>query len=208
MLSIHLDHITKRFGQEIILSEFEYTFTQPSSTALLGINGSGKSTLLQLMAGFVMPGKGQVHYVLNGTTVEKDRQFEHISFCAPYLELIEEMTLEEFLTYHFSFKPSLRPVGDIISYLGLERAQHKFIHQFSSGMKQRVKLAQAVFANTPALLLDEPCTNLDAAGIALYQDMMREFTRDRLLVVASNDPIEYGVCDRHLSMELTKPSAV
>lgn len=62
-------------------------------------------------------------------------------------------------------------------------------------MKQRVKLAQAIFADTPVLLLDEPCTNLDQQGIDLYTQLIRDYSRDRIVIVASNDEKEYKVCD-------------
>jgi len=148
-----------------------------------------------------MPSKGEVIYEQNGIIIEPESVFTHISFCAPYLELIEEMTLTEFLAYHFTFKKPLIPVGEMIRKIGLENAADKWIEKFSSGMKQRVKLAQAIFADAPALFLDEPCTNLDEQGIALYHDLIEDFCRQRILIVASNDVNEFGVCERQYSLE-------
>jgi ABC-type Na+ transport system ATPase subunit NatA len=76
---------------------------------------------------------------------------------------------------------------------------------FSSGMKQRVKLAQAIFADTEVLLLDEPCSNLDAAGIEQYHQFMQQWLGNRLLIVASNDADEYRMCSEHISMHQLKP---
>lgn len=178
----------------MILNDFNYSFTQPSSTALLGINGSGKSTMLQLIAGFVLPTKGEITYYIEDKKIEPDAMFHYVSYCAPYLELIEEMTLEEFLHYHFSFKKPSIPISTMIDYIGLHHARTKLIGNFSSGMKQRVKLAQAIFSETPLLLLDEPCTNLDQSGIDLYHRMMQEFGKNKLFIVASNDSNEYAIC--------------
>ena len=88
----------------------------------------------------------------------------------------------------------------MISYIGLEHAKHKLIDHYSSGMKQRVKLAQAIFADTPIVLLDEPCTNLDSQGIALYRSMISDFCSNKILIVASNDQNEYDVCQQHIQM--------
>jgi ABC-type multidrug transport system ATPase subunit len=204
MLKIELQHIHKRYGQEDILSDVNLVLDQPSSTALLGINGSGKSTLLQLIAGFVLPTKGKLVYTEDTKTIEPDQHYQYISYCAPYLEIIEEMNLTEYLSYHFSFKKPHLSIADMISYIGLEHAKHKLIDHYSSGMKQRVKLAQALFADTPIVLLDEPCTNLDSQGIALYQRMITDFCSNKILLVASNDPNEYQVCKNHIQMNQFK----
>ena len=133
--------------------------------------------------------------------------YELVSYCAPYLELIEEMTLLEFLTYHFSFKKSLVPVKEIIEIIGLQTSSHKLISNFSSGMKQRVKLAQAICSDTYILLLDEPCTNLDTEGIQLYKSLLTRFAKNKILIVASNDINEYDVCSTHLKISDFKPAA-
>ena len=195
LLKITVQHISKRFGEEVLFDALSLGFDTPSSTALLGINGSGKSTLLQLIATYIVPSKGEVIYEHEGQVLDPDLIFNHISFCAPYLELIEEMTLKEFLDYHFTFKTPLLPIDEIIRYIGLDASKDKLIEKFSSGMKQRVKLAQAIFSDTAAVFLDEPCTNLDENGIALYHRMIEGFCRHRILLVASNDKNEYDVCE-------------
>lgn len=200
-MNIELKHISKRFGEEILFNDISLNFPASSSTALLGINGSGKSTLLQVIATYVMPTKGEVIYEQNGVIIDPESVFSHVSFCAPYLELIEEMTLTEFLHYHFTFKNALIPVEEMIRRIGLEHSADKWIEKFSSGMKQRVKLAQAIFADTPALFLDEPCTNLDQQGITLYHELIEAFCRHRILLVASNDVNEFDVCERRFSLE-------
>jgi ABC-type multidrug transport system ATPase subunit len=136
------------------------------------------------------------------TPVPTEHAFRYISLAAPYLEVIEEMTLTEFLHFHQAFKPFLPgfdPDG-IISLLGLEESAAKQIRFFSSGMRQRVKLAQAIFSDTPAVLLDEPCTNLDEDGIALYHRLITEHCSGRLLIVSSNDRQEYEFCEEMLNI--------
>lgn len=193
-MKIELINISKQFGEELLFKDLNITFEQPSSTALLGINGSGKSTLLQLIATFTIPTKGEIIYSEGNTIIDPETIFHHISYCAPYLELIEEMTLREFLNYHFSFKKAMITVDEMIHRIGLEASAEKQIEKFSSGMKQRVKLAQALFADTSLVCLDEPCTNLDTEGIDLYHRLIEEFAKNKILIVASNDVNEYDVC--------------
>lgn len=199
-LKIELQHISKRFGEQVLFDNLDLVLEAPCSLALLGINGSGKSTLLQIIGGYMNPSRGQVVYSIDGRLLAPDEVYRHVSVCAPYLELIEEMTLKEFLGYHAAFKPMKVPVDDIIQRIGLEKARDKWIEKFSSGMKQRVKLAQAFFADTSLLLLDEPCTNLDEDGIRLYHDLFQQESSKRIVVVASNDQTEYQMCGERVQV--------
>ncbi|MGO8055530.1 ABC transporter ATP-binding protein, partial [Rhizobium leguminosarum] len=115
---------------------------------------------------------------------------------------IEEMTIKEFLHFHAQFKPFLSSISidNIIAKVGLEKARDKEIRYYSSGMKQRAKLAQAIFSDVELVLLDEPCTNLDGEGIALYQQLIRDYCKDRLVIVSSNDEAEYGFCQQRLNI--------
>jgi ABC-type multidrug transport system ATPase subunit len=116
---------------------------------------------------------------------------------------VEEMTLKEFFNFHHGFKPFLPGIttDSIIATLGLEKAAHKQIRYYSSGMKQRVKLAQCIFSDTQIVLLDEPCTNLDEAGINLYHQLIKDHCEGRLVIVSSNDEVEYRFCKEKISMK-------
>jgi len=115
---------------------------------------------------------------------------------------VEEMTVKEFLEFHSQFKPLLSSISidNIIALVGLEKAINKQIRYYSSGMKQRVKLAQCIFSDVPVVLLDEPCTNLDAEGIGLYQKLISDYCTDRLVVVSSNDEVEFGFCKERVNI--------
>ncbi|MGL6266659.1 MAG: ABC transporter ATP-binding protein [Chitinophagaceae bacterium] len=191
----------KRFNREWIFRHFNYEFLKGRHYAITGPNGSGKSTLLQVIAGAITPSEGSMQYHIEKTSIDPEKQFSKLSFCAPYLELIEEMTAVEFLSFHQQFKSFLPGITQemILDETGLSKAAHKQIRYYSSGMKQRMKLAQAIFTDTPILLLDEPCTNLDKSGVALYRKFMQTHARDRLVVISSNDEAEYDFCDTILS---------
>jgi ABC-type multidrug transport system ATPase subunit len=214
-LNISLQNTGKRYNREWIFRKFNYQFLQGKSYAITGPNGSGKSTLLQIIAGATMHSEGEIKYeqqrqnekqeTRNGkqqTTNNKQSElaYQQISIAAPYLELIEEMTANEFLSFHSSFKTLTKSFTEILSAVGLEKAADKQIRYYSSGMKQRLKLAQAFFSNTSVLLLDEPTTNLDEDGITIYKKLWKENTNNRLVIVSSNDKVEYEECGEIISI--------
>ena len=152
-----------------------------------------------------MPSEGKIEFY-SGNDTPISEVFPLLSIAAPYLDTIEEMTGQEFFRFHSGFKPlfSGMSIQQILDRVGLENAADKQIRYYSSGMKQRIKLAQAFFSDTPVLLLDEPTTNLDADGIRVYHELIQEFTRERLLIVSSNDPLEYSFCNNIINMSTLK----
>lgn len=202
-MKITLSKIGRRFNREWIFKNIDYTFLQGKSYAILGINGSGKSTLLQLISGSLSPSSGIIEYEFNQQLVEIDQVFNHIAISAPYLELIEEFTLSEVLSFHFQFKSRKNNLSDkqLIELLNMESSKNKQLKYFSSGMKQRVKLVLALCSDTPVLLLDEPTSNLDEEGIAWYHQLINKFTNNRLVIVCSNQLHEYNFCDEMLEVK-------
>lgn len=199
-MKIELENIGRRFNREWIFRKVDYSFEQGNSYAVLGANGSGKSTLLQVISGSLSPSEGRINFLYQEKNVDAELVFKHISLAAPYLELIEEFTLTELIRFHFRFKPALAgfDTGRIIELLGFERSQNKLVKYFSSGMKQRTKLALAFCSDTPVLLLDEPTSNLDKEGISWYNSLVQEFSQQRLLVICSNQEHEYTFCRHRL----------
>ncbi len=196
-MNINLHNTGKRFNREWILRNVNYQFLQGKSYALTGANGSGKSTLLQIIAGATLHSEGEISWQMQtgNTTLSTELAYRQIAIAAPYLDLIEEMTANEFLAFHSSFKPLTKSFTEILSVVGLQKAGDKQIRYYSSGMKQRLKLAQAFFSDTSVLLLDEPTTNLDEEGIAVYKRLWKENTANRLVIVSSNDTTEYENCE-------------
>jgi ABC-type multidrug transport system ATPase subunit len=201
-MKISLTDAGKRFNRDWIFRHLTYEFSAGESYAIVGPNGSGKSTLLQVLSGAMQLNEGSGEWKMESGKLENETIYNYISICAPYLEVVEEMSLIEFLNFHSGFKPFLSSVSSekIISILGLENAVNKQIRNYSSGMKQRVKLAQAIFSDVPVILLDEPCTNLDAAGIQLYHDLITAYCKNRMVVVSSNDEVEYNFCKEKLNI--------
>ena len=201
-MTISLSDAGKRYNRDWIFRHIDYTFQPGQSYAITGPNGSGKSTLLQVLSGAMMLNEGTIQFSLNNIQCSIEKIYQQVSICAPYLEVVEEMTLHEFLDFHHGFKPFLEGItnDEIVKSVGLEKAISKQIRYYSSGMKQRVKLAQCIFSDTSIVLLDEPCTNLDTTGIDLYHSLIEDYCKDRLVVVSSNDEVEFRFCKTRLNI--------
>ena len=199
----------KRYNREWIFRHCSYEFNSGKTYAITGPNGSGKSTLLQVIAGATLHNEGTIEFHNGQRTTNNEQHYSNISIAAPYLELIEEMTAKEMLQFHSKFKPLIQSLSieEILKIVGLENAINKQIRYFSSGMKQRLKLAQAFFSNAPVLLLDEPTTNLDADGITLYHTLISNYTKDKLVIVSSNVKQEYDFCEEVIEIENYKTLA-
>lgn len=200
--NIILTDAGKRFNREWIYRHCNYQFEQGKTYAITGPNGSGKSTLLQAIAGSMQLSEGAIVWNNKNGSIEPEQVYKQLAITAPYLELVEEMSAKEFLEFHSQFKPLVADISidEILSIIGLDKTANKQIRYFSSGMKQRVKLAQAIFSDVPILLLDEPCTNLDATGYALYHQLIENYCSNKLIVVSSNDKQEFDFCEEVLKI--------
>lgn len=201
-MNVKLKNIGKRFNREWIFRNLNFEFSEGENSAILGGNGSGKSTLLQLISANISASEGEIIYD-NGPIISSDEIFRYLSFASPYLELPEEYTLEEAIRFHKKFKKFRNnfSVQKIISLTELENSKNKQLKNFSSGMKQRVRLALAVLSDTPLLLLDEPCSNLDKQGIDWYRNLISENSSGRLIIVCSNHQFhEHDFCKTQLNV--------
>jgi len=198
-VQIEAQGLGRRYGRQWIFKNLSHDFRPGTATAVLGPNGAGKSTLLSILAGQLLPTAGEVRYQLGGRPLPVAEVPRQLAYCAPYLDLPEDFTLLELLAFHTRLKP-LRTgvsVADLVDIMYLQKARHQPVREFSSGMKQRLKLGLALYAAAPLLLLDEPTTNLDATGAAWYLEHVARVRQDanRLVIVSSNVPAEYAFCE-------------
>jgi ABC-type multidrug transport system ATPase subunit len=204
MIKLTLQNSGKRFNREWIFRSLDLTLQQGDSLAVLGANGSGKSTIARVMSGFMIPSEGSVKLEVENVVIEDNYYYKHLSYVAPYLDLPEEFTLTEMLNFHRKFKPIVNDhsTAELIARLRMEKQANKIIAQFSSGMKQRVKLLLAIMTRVPLTFLDEPTVNLDAQGIQWYRSLLADFSDQRILVVCSNSQTEeHDFCRQTLNVE-------
>lgn len=212
-MNIQLNNIGKRYNYEWIFRDVNYEFSSDNNYVILGANGSGKSTLLQVIAGNLISSEGSIEYKDSKQgTVDKKKEiiipeeeiFKHISFASPYLELFDEFTLIESIEFQAQFKPFFKGLttNKIIELTQLENSKNKQLKQYSSGMKQRVRLALAILCDTPLLLLDEPASNLDKKSIDWYQKLVAQHSANRMIIVCSNEQeYEYPFCNKEIFIE-------
>ncbi len=206
-MELTLSNIAKHFGREVVFKGVSLSLASGSRTAILGPNGSGKSTLLQVIGGVLVPTEGSIMHRLNGQDLAQEDVYRHVSIAAPYLGLYEDLSLKQAVEFHARFKPfrkGLTP-ADVARSAYLEHALEKPVLNFSSGMKQRLKLALAILSDTPLLLLDEPASNLDAEAIAWFRELLKTHTDGRTLVVASNrQAAEHDLCTTSIEISTYK----
>lgn len=203
-MQISLNNIGKKFNREWIFKNLSFEFTTNDYYVILGSNGSGKSTLLKILSGFSSPTKGEINFSINNKKITPDNIYKEVAYTSPYIDIFEEYNLKETFNFYTKFK-SLKDnltYQDFVSIIGLEKAQNKPLSQFSSGMKQRVKLGLAVLSNCPILLLDEPTSNLDKNAIEWYQNLVKNNIENKIVFVASNaQEAEYFFCNKFITIE-------
>jgi ABC-type multidrug transport system ATPase subunit len=192
-MRIKVENLSKRFNREWIFKNFTKQFNPGETYAIIGPNGSGKSTLLQVLWGQMQPTSGTIQFSNNEEAVLADEVFNHITIATPYMDLIDEFTLDEMIQFHFKFKNTHQniPINTLPELLELSNSRDKLIYNFSSGMRQRLKLGLAFFSDSKILYLDEPTTNLDTKSIEWYWKHLENTMKQRMVIIASNQTHEY-----------------
>jgi ABC-type multidrug transport system ATPase subunit len=206
MAQLSARQLAKKFKNDWIFRDFDFDFLEGGRYAITGPNGSGKSTLLQVVAGMVPPTSGQMTLQLGQRHIPYDDFHAYFALCSPALELLGELTLAEFLRFHFQFRELRKGItlAALPEILQLGHAAHKELKNFSSGMLQRIKLGIAFYSEVPVLLLDEPTTNLDEEGVAWYLQQVAALSGQKIVLVASNNPHEYAFCDQEINISTYK----
>ena len=202
-MKITTQNLGKKFRNEWIFRNLNYEFQSGESYTFIGANGSGKSTLLQVLSGFMPHSQGLINYQNSQKSLTIDDYYKHLVIAAPYLELIEDFTLTEIVEFHVKFKPFKNnlSINNFIDFIELPKAKNKEVKFFSSGMKQRVKLGLAFWSDCEILMLDEPTSNLDAEAVSWYLRNVQEYSKNRLLMLCSNQPSEYEFCKNILNIQ-------
>lgn len=203
MISVNIDNVGKRHQNQWIFRELNFNFSGTNKIAIVGFNGSGKSTLLQIISGFQNCSEGKVLFNENNLIIEDSNRYKYLSIGAPYIDIPEELNVTEFIDFFEPIKPLKNEINskNFAAIAQLDNAKNKAIKYFSSGMKQRVKLAFAILSKAPVLLLDEPLSNLDSIGEKWYHDLIHQYANDKLIFVASNNiPAEISFCDQIINI--------
>ncbi len=197
-------NLSKRYGRRRLFRRMSFTLDGGGTLAVTGANGSGKSTLLKILAGVTAATKGEV-VLSNGTPIAQEERPFHAGLVAPYLNVYDGLSARENLAFIARVRRYTQAedrIAELLEQVGLAQRGDDLVSTFSSGMKQRVKIAAAILADPVLLLLDEPTTNLDDAGRALVEQVVaHQREAGRLLILATNDPTEVKLCTRTLHIE-------
>ena len=197
-MEILVQNLSKKFRQEFVIRQFNYTFLSGNSYAITGPNGSGKSTLLQLIAQFTLPNTGTVE--MSG--VDPEFVYSQLTYAAPYVELIEEYTLSEHLEILLknNYLPAAITLDILEDFIDLQPGKFKRIKNYSSGMRQKIKLGFALLSDRPVLLLDEPTTNFDEQAKNWFFNRLEQ-QRHKLIIIASNEAREIEFCQEKIAIQ-------
>ena len=184
-MDIQLKNVSKKFGAKNVISNFSKKF-QKKKYAIIGDNGSGKSTLLKLISNLITPSGGKIIYTHDDAEIDKEVFIKKIIFTAPYQNLIEELTVKEFLSFHHRFRDSINNPFNILPEFGLENFENTQIKNLSSGSEQKLKLLISFNTKADFILLDEPTTNLDNKGINIYTKIIKRVSKNKGIIIATN----------------------
>ncbi|MEM9548121.1 MAG: ABC transporter ATP-binding protein [Bacteroidota bacterium] len=201
-MKITLSNLSKRYLYDWIIRDFDYVFESNSITGINGINGSGKSTLIKLISGYLSPSQGQISYTSNGKKLDRSEVYKQLSLAAPYSDLIQEYDAREMFLFHTKFK-KMRKEFDAKGFLKMVKLEGnlgKQIQFYSSGMKQRLQLAIALFSNSKLLLLDEPTSYLDEENKGWFYDLLKNEMSGRTVIIASNDADDFQFCTNVITL--------
>lgn len=184
---LDLHDITRTFGAFTALHGVTLSLP-PGRVGLLGPNGAGKSTLLKILMGLIPPSSGTgrvLDQVLGGDRDSRSNwQLRRLIGFMPEADaLVPGLTGLEYVglageLYGMPRRQAERRAHEVLTYLGLEEARYRRVEEYSLGMKQRAKLAQAIVHDPPVLLLDEPTSGLDPAGRDAMLKLVRELGAD------------------------------
>lgn len=203
-------NLTRKFSRKTIFENVSFELTAGiqnstgNSLAVTGRNGSGKSTLIKILARLLSETSGSVSLSINNAEIQKEDTYKYIGFASPYLNLYDEFTGYENLKIVSNIRGSVNTnIDEVLSRVGLYDRRNDLLKIYSSGMKQRLRLAFAIMHRPQVLMLDEPTVNLDSDGVKIVDEIAEEYKRDRILVIATNDEHEKSLCTTEVNLNKT-----
>jgi len=209
MNNYHLsgENITKTFRRRIVFKELDFSFSNIGIWGIAGSNGSGKSTLVKIIAGIISPTKGKINHSIEGKKIISESLHDFIGFVSPYLILYDEFSAEENLIYFAKIRGinyNKEKIDLLFNEFLLYDRRNDLLKGYSSGMKQRMKFIFALMHSPKVIILDEPTSNLDAAGKESVYKLIKEQSTDSIIIVASNEENDLSLCQEIIKLEKYK----
>jgi len=196
MYSLVAEGIGKRFGARKVFADISFEVQPGEPLAIVGPNGSGKSTLIMLLLGLYHPTRGSSRLLQDGLELDEPEIRQKSSLVSPYLNLYDYLTAEEniaFLSTVAGGKITGKQINSLLTRVGLEGRGEDLVGAYSSGMKQRLKYAVALLNKPAFLFLDEPNSNLDDSGRQIVREIIDEYAKASVVIIATNEEEEYSL---------------
>lgn len=176
---ITVEHLTKRYGEKIVLDDFSMTIQDGEKLAIMGESGQGKTTLLRIIAGLEHHDAGLI----------KGFSKEDIAYVFQEPRLFDTVNVLKNLTVVSKqpFKDAEKKARELLACVGLAEDAEKYPTELSGGMKQRLSLARAFMVDRPILLLDEPFSALDQDTKELMIQFVRERAKNKTVILVTHD---------------------
>jgi len=203
MYSLEVSDLCKHYSETLLFKDISFELHPGEVLAITGWNGSGKSTLLRIIAGLVRPTTGKVEMFFKGESIPKESRRRFLGMVAPAFSLYDELTALENLEFFSKVRGIAYDRKSCLAMMertGLSENAPKLCRNYSSGMKQRLKLAQALLHSPPLLLLDEPGCNLDSKGMKIVENIIAAQRQLGMTVIASNEKREVDYGDRVINL--------
>ncbi|HAY32955.1 MAG TPA: ABC transporter ATP-binding protein [Ignavibacteria bacterium] len=205
-IEIVCDNLSKIYSGKVIFKNLSLKLSSGNSVSILGKNGSGKSTLIKILSGIISANKGSITVSENNIPVPGNLCYTKIGLISPYLNLYDELTAYENLKFFCGLKNNSdigidEKINFYLNRVKLFDKRNETVKNFSSGMKQKLKLIFAVINEPGILYMDEPGTNLDSEGIDIVYETAEEHKKNGILVVATNDKEDIKLCERSINIE-------
>ncbi|MDF1544459.1 MAG: ABC transporter ATP-binding protein [bacterium] len=196
--------LSKRFGGLKVFSKLSFDLRTGDSMAVVGPNGSGKSTLMMVLLSIYRPTRGKISYLRDENSMEEAQIRSSVSLVSPYLNLYDQLSGEENLKFFATVAGESvtgKEIERLLEKVGLAGRGMDLVGGYSSGMKQRLKYATALLNKPAFLFLDEPTSNLDAAGKKIVSEVIEEYRSQAIIVIATNEQEEYSLATKQLRVD-------
>ena len=203
-VGVRAEKLTHRYGRRTTgVDGLVFAFEGPGTVAVTGPNGSGKSTLLRIVAGLLRPSEGRATVTVDGRALAPGERRAALGLVTPELAFYEEFTASENLVFAAESRgldAPRRAAADALAAVGLPARAGDRVAGYSSGMKQRLRLAFALLHRPPLLLLDEPGSHLDEEGRTAVREVVARQAGRGLVLLATNDPGEIQLAERRIEL--------
>ncbi|PRX43734.1 gliding motility-associated ABC transporter ATP-binding subunit GldA [Salegentibacter salegens] len=179
-MSIHVEGISKFYGEQKALDSVSFKLNKGEIVGFLGPNGAGKSTLMKILTGYLSASEGKAE--INGISLEDDlhKIQQQIGYLPEHNPLYTEMYVREYLEFHTKvYKTDKSRIEEVIELTGLKPEANKKIEQLSKGYRQRVGLATALLHDPQVLILDEPTTGLDPNQLVEIRNLIKNIGKEK-----------------------------